>query len=111
MRNARRLSVFVAVLALSQAPAFASAHLGEFSRSGFAGMIAPVQVTVGLLSETVPDVGVALKEAGTTNILAAQAARHNVANSASLNLKLKEKSFEFCSLRYMVVLLQNGNQG
>ena len=83
------------------------AHRGEFNRSGFAGIIAPVHVTVGLLSETVPDAGVALKEAGTTNILAAQAARHNIAKSASLNLKLNEKSLELCSLRYMVVLLQN----
>jgi hypothetical protein len=94
------------ILKLSQALAFAPAHRGEFSRSGFAGMIAPVHAKVGLLSEIVPDAGVALKEAGTTNILAAQAARHNVASSASLNLKLNEKSLELCSLRYMVVLLQ-----
>jgi hypothetical protein len=91
---------------LSQAPEFVPAHLGEFSRSGFAGITAPVHVTVGLLSDTVPDAGVELREAGATNILAAQAARHNIVNSASLNLKLTEKSLEFCSLRYMMVLLQ-----
>ncbi|MEO7970356.1 MAG: hypothetical protein ABI698_03580 [bacterium] len=97
------------MLKLSQALAFVPAHLGEFRRSGFAGIIAPVHVTVGLLSEIVPAAGVALNEAGTNNILAAQAAKHKAVSSASLNLKLNVKSLEFCSLRYMVALLQNGN--
>ena len=48
-------------LKLSQALAFAPAHLGESNRSGLAGITGAVHVTVGLDSETVPDAGLAAK--------------------------------------------------
>jgi|ERR1043166_4226156 hypothetical protein len=73
-------------LKLSQLPAFVPAHLGESSTSGLAGIIAPVQARVGLLSETVPPAGVALLDVDTNeSAMIAMAAQHTV---STVNLKL-----------------------
>ena len=63
-------------------------HLGEFSTSGFAGIIAPVHVTIGLLSETVPDAGVALKELGKRFEKKIKASAQIVSTSETLRDKL-----------------------
>jgi len=49
-------------------------------------MIAPVHVTFGLLSETVPDVGVALCEVETREVPTTPTTRQKNANNVSLSL-------------------------
>jgi hypothetical protein len=70
---------------LSQAVAFAPAHLGEFSKSGLAGMMAPVQFICGLASETVPKVGLALRAVGMLTIATAATDKQSTAASAYLD--------------------------
>jgi hypothetical protein len=79
-------------LKLSQLTASAPAHLGEFNTSGLAGMIAPVHDTVGLLSETVPDAGVALCELDTSEIDATAPVIQNAINRTTLSLSVMEMS-------------------
>ena len=73
-------------LKLSQLPAFVPAHLGESSTSGLAGMIAPVQAKVGLLSETVPPAGVALLEVDTNETATIAMATQHTVSTVNLNL-------------------------
>ena len=73
-------------LKLSQLPAFAPAHLGEFSTSGLAGMIAPVQAKLGLVSDTAPDAGVALLDVDTNETAMIAMAEQHTVSTVNLNL-------------------------
>jgi len=88
-------------LKFSQPALFAVAQ----SADPVAGLIAPVQSTLGLASDTVPEAGLALYEVGTTRTARALAARQSMAMSANLDLTLTELNEEFRKLRYMEVLL------
>jgi hypothetical protein len=65
---------------LSQAALFGPPQLAD----PVAGLIGPTQVTVGLASETVPDVGVAVKAIGTTNNANIPATLHKAINASRI---------------------------
>src|SRR5437016_2702394 len=70
-------------------------HLGEFSTSGFAGMMAPVQLICGLASETEPAAGLALRVLGMMMMARALIVKHNDTTRLILNRAILDAYLSF----------------